>query len=163
MCRCACVIMAMAAQRPAVRHFQITLSPLQRLDRGLFIDAEDNRVLRRGQCRDRPRRAALAANSGSLLSHQDLRPAKSIFWARRNRQTYCTSTSPSAAANNRWTMAIASCRAFQQTSWTGSSRPIPEPKAYSRLHQHLDLRGLALRVHSDRPVLAARGRCRCTC
>ena len=44
----ALVIMAMAGQRPAVRQLQIALSPLQRLDRGLFVDAEDNRVLRRG-------------------------------------------------------------------------------------------------------------------
>ena len=42
------VIVALTTQRPAVRHFQITLSPLQRLDRGLFVDTEDNRVLRRG-------------------------------------------------------------------------------------------------------------------
>src|SRR5436190_14503640 len=47
--------------------------------------------------------AALAANSGSLLSHQDLRAARSILWARRKRQTYCTSTSPSA-------LAISGCR-----------------------------------------------------
>jgi len=32
--------------------------------------------------------------------HQDLRPARSIFCPRRKRQTYCTSTSPSAAANS---------------------------------------------------------------
>src|SRR5215218_8998672 len=44
--------------------------------------------------------AALAANSGSLLSHQDLRPERSTFWARKKRQTYWTSTSPSAAASN---------------------------------------------------------------
>src|SRR5215218_7061655 len=30
--------------------------------------------------------AALAANSGSLLSHQDLRPERSTFWARKKRQ-----------------------------------------------------------------------------
>src|ERR1700675_2670468 len=43
----ALVIVAMTAQRSAVRHFQIALCPLKRLDRGLFIDADDNRVLRR--------------------------------------------------------------------------------------------------------------------
>jgi hypothetical protein len=32
--------------------------------------------------------AALAANSGSVVTHQDLRPAKSIRWTRRKRQTY---------------------------------------------------------------------------
>src|ERR1019366_3363980 len=38
----------MTAQRSAIRHFQIALCPLQRLDRGLFVDADDDRVLRRG-------------------------------------------------------------------------------------------------------------------
>ena len=36
---------------------------------------------------------ALAAKAGSLLSHQDLRAARSISCARRKRQTYYTSTS----------------------------------------------------------------------
>src|SRR5271154_2600711 len=40
--------------------------------------------------------AALAVKLGSLLSHQDLRTTRSILWLRRNRQTYWTSTSPSA-------------------------------------------------------------------
>src|SRR6185437_12276185 len=40
--------------------------------------------------------AALAVKFGSVLSHQDLRAARSILWLRRNRQTYWTSTSPSA-------------------------------------------------------------------
>src|SRR5215471_8337405 len=43
--------------------------------------------------------AALAVKFGSLLSHQDLRAARSILWLRRNRQTYWTSTSPSAPAS----------------------------------------------------------------
>src|SRR4029450_10029816 len=40
----ALVIMALATQGPAVREFQITLRPLQRLDRGLLVDADDDRV-----------------------------------------------------------------------------------------------------------------------
>jgi len=44
--------------------------------------------------------AALAVKFGSLLSHQDLRAARSILWLRRNRQTYWTSTSPSAPIAN---------------------------------------------------------------
>ena len=32
---------------------------------------------------------ALATNSRSALAHQDLRPDRSIFCARRNRQRYC--------------------------------------------------------------------------
>src|ERR1035437_2256355 len=43
--------------------------------------------------------AALAVKFGSVLSHQDLRAARSILWLRRNRQTYWTSTSPSAPAS----------------------------------------------------------------
>src|SRR5258708_27002253 len=37
----------MTAQCTAVRELQITLRTLQRLDRGLFVDADDNRVLGR--------------------------------------------------------------------------------------------------------------------
>src|SRR5450755_564441 len=43
--------------------------------------------------------AALAVKCGSLLSHQDLRAARSILWLRKNRQTYWTSTSPSSPAS----------------------------------------------------------------
>ena len=71
----ALVFVAMAGQRPAVRQLQIALRPLQRLDRGLLVDADDDRVLGRRQV-EPDDSAALAANSGSLLSHQDLRPGK---------------------------------------------------------------------------------------
>src|ERR1700694_485345 len=43
--------------------------------------------------------AALAVKFGSLLSHQDLRATRSILVLRRKRQTYWTSTSPSASAS----------------------------------------------------------------
>src|SRR5258708_15583406 len=43
----ALVIVTMTAQCTAVRELQITLRTLQRLDRGLFVDADDNRVLGR--------------------------------------------------------------------------------------------------------------------
>src|SRR6202022_3673249 len=36
---------------------------------------------------------------GSLLSHQDLRATRAILLLRRNRQTYWTSTSPTASAS----------------------------------------------------------------
>ena len=42
------VVVALAAQGPPVGHFEIPLRPLQRLDRGLFIDTQDNRLVRRG-------------------------------------------------------------------------------------------------------------------
>ena len=39
----ALVIMAVAGQRPTVRELQIALRTLQGLDRGLFVDADDDR------------------------------------------------------------------------------------------------------------------------
>jgi hypothetical protein len=42
------VVVALAAQGPPVGQFEILLRPLQRLDRGLFIDTQDNRLVRRG-------------------------------------------------------------------------------------------------------------------
>jgi hypothetical protein len=90
----ALVVVTMTGQSSAVGQLQIPLGTLQGLDRGLFVDTGDDRVLRRGHVES----AALATNSGSLLSHQDLRPARSIFWRRRKRQTCCSCTSPSAAA-----------------------------------------------------------------
>ena len=41
------VIVRLARQRPAVRHFQVTLRALQRLDRRLLVDGEDQSVLGR--------------------------------------------------------------------------------------------------------------------
>src|SRR5437016_90674 len=52
----ALVIVTMTAQCTAVRELQIALRTLQRLDRGLFVDADDNRVLGRRPCRARLRR-----------------------------------------------------------------------------------------------------------
>src|ERR1043165_1471431 len=41
----ALVIVAMSDQRSTVRKLQVSLRPLQRLDRGLFVDADDDSVL----------------------------------------------------------------------------------------------------------------------
>src|SRR5262245_9740330 len=41
------VVVALAAQRPPAGQFEIALGALQRLDRGLLIDANDDRVVRR--------------------------------------------------------------------------------------------------------------------
>ena len=46
------VIVTMSGQRPPVRKLQIALGALQRLDRGLFVDADDDRVL--GRCHVEP-------------------------------------------------------------------------------------------------------------
>jgi hypothetical protein len=43
----ALVIVAVAGQRPPGGQLQVALRPLQRLDRGLLVDADDNRILRR--------------------------------------------------------------------------------------------------------------------
>ena len=43
--------------------------------------------------------AALAVNSGSVLWHQDLRPERAIFWARRKRQMCCSWMSCSSRAS----------------------------------------------------------------
>jgi hypothetical protein len=52
------LVVVLASQRPAIGQLQITLRPLQRLDRRLFIDTGDDRIMRRGQVQ--------ADNIGSL-------------------------------------------------------------------------------------------------
>ena len=42
----ALVVVTMTRQSPAIWELQISLGALQRLDRGLFVDADDDRVLR---------------------------------------------------------------------------------------------------------------------
>ena len=97
--RCvALVIVAVAGQRPAVGQLQIALGTLQRLNRGLLVDADDKGVLRWRHVQP-DHIGALAANSGSLLSHQDLRPRRSILWLRRKRHTSCSCTSPQRRRN----------------------------------------------------------------
>jgi hypothetical protein len=44
--------------------------------------------------------SGLRHKSGSVLWHQDLRPDRSIFWARRNRQIYCSWISTNSRASN---------------------------------------------------------------
>src|SRR5262249_43185096 len=41
------VVMAMTGERPASGELQVSLRPLQRLDRRLFVDTDDDRILRR--------------------------------------------------------------------------------------------------------------------
>ena len=83
------VIVTMSGQRPPVRKLQIALGALQRLDRGLFVNADDDRVL--GRCQVEPDHIGGLGDELGIIA-QDLRPARSIFCARRKRQTYCTST-----------------------------------------------------------------------
>jgi len=65
------VIKSAAGQRSPVPEFEITLRPLQRLDRGLLVDADDDGSL--VEQVEPTTSAALAAKSGSWLSHHDLR------------------------------------------------------------------------------------------
>jgi hypothetical protein len=67
----ALVIVAMAGRCPAIQDLEIAPHSLQRLDRGLLVDTDDNRVL--GRRRVEP----LGHELGSLLSHQDLRAGPS--------------------------------------------------------------------------------------
>ena len=98
-CAIALVIMALAGQRPSVGQPQVSLRSLQRLDRGLFVDADDDRVLGRRHV-EPDDFGGLGGKLGVVASHHDLRPSRSIFWARRKRQTCCTCTSPSSAATS---------------------------------------------------------------
>ena len=43
----ALIVMTMTRQSPAIWQLQISLGALERLDRGLFVDTDDDRVLRR--------------------------------------------------------------------------------------------------------------------
>src|SRR6266446_8530974 len=95
----ALVIVTMTAQCTAVRELQIALRTLQRLDRGLFVDADDNRVLGRRHV-EPDYVGGLGYERGILALAPRFASARSIFWPRRKRQTYWTSTSPSAAARS---------------------------------------------------------------
>ena len=57
------VIVALAGQGASVRELRVALRPLQRLDRRLLIDTENNRLGRRVDIRPTTS-AAFAANSG---------------------------------------------------------------------------------------------------
>jgi hypothetical protein len=86
-------------ERAAVGQLEIALGAFERLNGRLLIDREHDGVL--GRREERPTMAAaLAANSGSPDRHQDLRPARSIRWARKKRQMYWSLTSPSSWASS---------------------------------------------------------------
>ena len=95
----ALIIVAMAGQRPAVRELEIALRSIQRLDRGLLVNTDDDRVLgRRHMEPDHVR--GLGHELGIIALTPRFAPARSIFCDRSKRQTYWTSTSPTAAASN---------------------------------------------------------------
>jgi hypothetical protein len=99
--------------------------------------------------------AALATNSGSSLSHQDLRPARSIFWARKTRQTCCSCTSPTrpqSASRSSVRIPLAAddpippeyvCRSRRCTSAPNQCRPdLPVPLDWNRPRLRLTVRGI---------------------
>ena len=75
----ALVIVALARQRAAVGQLQVALRPLQRLDRRLLVHAQHDGLLGRSDI-EANNIGGFAVKSGSLLSHQDLRAARSILW-----------------------------------------------------------------------------------
>ena len=80
------VIVTMSGQRPPVRKLQIALGALQRLDRGFFVNADDDRdraVPGRARSQRRPRRRTRDGRSRTRTSARRGR----IFGLRRKRQT----------------------------------------------------------------------------
>src|ERR1700731_3906875 len=92
------VVVALAGQGAAIGQLQIALRSLQSLDRRLFVHAEHNGLLGRGDIEANHiggfgRKMRVVALAPGLAS------ARSILLLRKNRQTYCTSTSPSSPAS----------------------------------------------------------------
>ncbi len=96
-CAVALVVVAVAGQRPAVRQLEISLRALQRLDRGLLVDTDDDRVLGRRHV-EPDHVGRLGDELGIVALAPGLAPGRSIFCVRRKRQTCCSWTSPSSAA-----------------------------------------------------------------
>src|SRR6516165_8177268 len=92
------VIVALAGQGAAIGQLQITLRSLQSLDRGLLVHAQHNGLRGRGNIEADNiggfgRKVRVLALTPGLASRQV------NLVAARNRQTYWTSTSPSASAS----------------------------------------------------------------
>src|ERR1700739_4382914 len=92
------VVVALAGQGAAIGQLQIALRSLQSLDRRLFVHAQHNGLLGRGDIEAHDI-GGFFRQSWFVVPHQDLRATRSILLLRRNRQTYWTSTSPSAPAS----------------------------------------------------------------
>src|SRR5450432_3399066 len=92
------VVVAVAGQGAAIGQLQIALRSLQSLDRRLFVHAQHNGVLGRSDIE-----ANNIGGFGGKVRVVALTPGLAsrevILWLRRNRQTYWTSTSPSAPAS----------------------------------------------------------------
>ncbi len=89
------VLVGIARDRPPVWKLEPSLRPFQGLDVRLLVHREHHGVVRRVQI-EATISAALAANSGSVLMHQERRRCKAIPLRRSTFQTYCASTSPKA-------------------------------------------------------------------
>src|SRR4029077_12186754 len=86
--------MTVAGQRPSVGQPQVALHPLQRLDRGLFVDADDDRVLGRRHVEPDD----LGGKFWVVALAPRFAPVEIDLLARRKRQTCGTCTSPSSMA-----------------------------------------------------------------
>ena len=95
----ALVIVAVAGQRSAVRKLQISLCPLQRLDRGLFVDADDDRILGRRHVQP-DHVGGLGGKFGIVALAPGFAPGKVDLLRTQEAPDMLDSTSPSAAASN---------------------------------------------------------------
>ena len=124
-CAIALVIVTMSGQRPPVRKLQIALGALQRLDRGFFVNADDDRVL--GRCQVEPDHIGglgdelgiVALAPGLAPGEVDLLPAQEApgpaARARRPVRLQSRATIPARESGRR--------RTFQD-SQNASSRPV---------------------------------------
>ena len=83
------VVMRLAGDRPAIGQLEISLAPLQRLDRGLLIHRKHHSMVRRHHVKANDVRRLGGEFRGGALA-PGWRLDRSIFWARRKRQIYCS-------------------------------------------------------------------------
>ena len=140
------VIMAMAGQCPAVRELEIALCPLQRLDEGLLVNADDDGVLGRCRCsrapprrrlwrrtRDRCSRTRICARRG----RSSARAGNARHIGHRHRRARPVQQGPCPARRTlRGRPSISPGRACSSRSCTSAQRPARpfrrDPQAASR-------------------------------
>jgi hypothetical protein len=119
------VILALAGQGAFVRELQIGLRPLQRLDRRLLIDTENDRLVRPVDTEtDHVNR--FRRELSSLLSHQVSLPKIRSVWIRSLSQNHriirADVCDPARAVALR-------CRHFQVATQAGSREPVSSSSA----------------------------------
>ena len=91
--------MAVPGEGAAVLELEIALRPFQGLDVRLLVDREYESALGRIKIEADDLRG-LGDEIGIVALAEDFLPSRSIFWARRKRQTYWSLTSPRASATS---------------------------------------------------------------